>query len=471
LVFHHKNPCGLRAITDFLQLVELDHFVGSSYGALYEHDALLQDDLILFAQEERQRLAAGMAHKEIALCLDENFHGPHVCLVGIEPVSDFILIETYRDQRDSATWAAAIRTGIAALDVTLVLFTSDQASGLIRCAECEFSLWHQPDLLHLQQDLSGPILLPLCRPIHQAQKRLHKAQQLCDQLNSPLEKPVTERELLALIQAVLDEQQIREKLEELNKPKEEAVQAIGELSRVYHPFDRESGVPVTPEQMQAKLSQALDRLEKVIEQADLPERAQQAVDKARQWVVLLVGCIGWFWTRTQQRLGQLDLSPQAEQRFKECLLAGCYWEMASRKEKDPQQRQRLKELAQRLKEKAWQGGSALASLPQAQQEQVQRVAQQCVEMFQRSSSCVEGRNGRLSLFHHGQTRLGDKRLQTLTAVHNYVNRRDDGSTAAERFFGKKQRDAFSWLLHRMPDLPRPAAKRPKTPCPGHPVGT
>ena len=93
LVFHQQNPCGLRPIGHFLELLELDHFVGSSYGALYTLDTRLQEDLLLFGTAERQRLATGMAHQDIVLCPDENFHGPHVCLVGIEPLSNFILVE------------------------------------------------------------------------------------------------------------------------------------------------------------------------------------------------------------------------------------------------------------------------------------------------------------------------------------------------------------------------------------------
>src|SRR5205823_4854616 len=114
-----------------------------------------------------------------------------------------------------------------------------------------------------------------------------------------------------------------------------------------------------------------------------------------------------------------------------------------------------------LKEKAWAEGGPLAGLNAAVKKEVEAVARACAGLFQRSSSCVEGRNGRLSLFHHGQTRLSEKRLQALSAVHNYVVRREDGTTAAERFFGHKQRDAFSWLLERLPELPRPAAKRRK----------
>ena len=120
-----------------------------------------------------------------------------------------------------------------------------------------------------------------------------------------------------------------------------------------------------------------------------------------------------------------------------------------------------KNLAQCLKQQAWAAGGALAALREGEKTEVERVAWQCAGLFCRSSSCVEGRNGRLSLFHHGQTRLSAKRLKALTAVHNYVLRREDGTTAAERFFGQKQRDVFSWLLQRMPELPYPAAKRCK----------
>ena len=218
---------------------------------------------------------------------------------------------------------------------------------------------------------------------------------------------------------------------------------------------------MTTEQIQARLGEPLRRLQEVVKEAGLGERARQAVLKAQEWVVVLVGCMSWYWTLVRQKLEKLDLSDEETQAVMESLMAGDYWEMASNKEKDPQQRQRLKEMAVRLKEKAWAKGSALVGLDAEQKKAVQAAASVCVHLFQRSSSCVEGRNGRLSLFHHGQTRLSEKRLQTLTVIHNYVVKRQDGTTAAERFFTHKQRDAFTWLLQRMPQLPQPAAKRRK----------
>ena len=73
-------------------------------------------------------------------------------------------------------------------------------------------------------------------------------------------------------------------------------------------------------------------------------------------------------------------------------------------------------------------------------------AQQCADLFQRSSSCVEGRNGQLSLSHHALHQLTARKLHALTVLHNYAVQRKDGSTAAERFYGAAPRELFCWLL-------------------------
>ena len=39
--------------------------------------------------------------------VDETFH-PEICLVAIEPVSNFILLERYAADRSAATWTQAL---------------------------------------------------------------------------------------------------------------------------------------------------------------------------------------------------------------------------------------------------------------------------------------------------------------------------------------------------------------------------
>ncbi|MFI0607578.1 MAG: DUF6399 domain-containing protein [Anaerolineae bacterium] len=85
----------------------------------------------------------------------------------------------------------------------------------------------------------------------------------------------------------------------------------------------------------------------------------------------------------------------------------------------------------------------------------------CLQLFVRSSACVEGRNGHLALQHHGLHRLFDPRLKDLTVLHNYYARRADGTTAAERFFGQKPDDLFAWLLARTDPPALPRARRLK----------
>lgn len=90
---------------------------------------------------------------------------------------------------------------------------------------------------------------------------------------------------------------------------------------------------------------------------------------------------------------------------------------------------------------------------------LEQAALQCVGFFQRSSSCVEGRNGVLRLRHHQLHRMSQQQLEVLTVLHNYWIQRPDGTNAAERFFEHKPRDLFEYLLEKMPAPSRPAQKR------------
>ena len=470
LVFQQAGACGIRTVGRFLQEAQLDRFVASSYGALHALAAAMQQGLAAFDEEERPRLAALAAlapRRSIALCADENFHGPQACLVAIEPVSNFIVVETYAQRRDAATWTKAIREGLLGLPVEVVLLCSDRAKGLLCCASEGLEAMHSSDVFHHQHDLLKPLLLPLTKPIRDARKDLREAKAETDRLDEAYERagerprrgrpvPYFER----LVESVRDELGAQERIEEGEKQLEEALEPVRGLGDDYHPFDRHTGQPISAEQAQERLGQRLEQLAGVVERADLPEQATQKVKGARSWLVALVGHVAWFWGAVRQRVEALQLSEECERPMMQ-LLGGYYWEGAARRAREPEERKRLAELSERLQKEAWCAEGALARLPEQEQQEVRRVARECAGLFARSSSCVEGRNGRLSLHHHGQTRLSEGRLRALTVAHNYVSRRSDGTTAAERFFGQKPRDVFGWLLGRMPDLPRPAAKRPK----------
>lgn len=460
LVFQQRGACGIRLVGEFLQLTQLDRFVACSRGALQPLAAHLEADLVAFRDAEQPALAQAMTPQTITVVADEHFHSGKPCLVGLEPVSGFLLLECYRDHRDADTWKAAIHEGAAGLPVEIVQLTSDLARALLCCAEKGLQVAHSPDLFHGQRDLLQPLLLPLQRPIQQAEKELAKAQQLTQQLDVPSEQ-ASPQQVKAIIAAVRQELTLQEHLEQVQGRQQQAVQEVRGVADDYHPFDRHTGQPVTAAAVGQRLHQHLAELEQVAEAAQLGDKPRQALAKARTWVTTLVGCVAWFWCLVKARVQQLELSDAQEQAVSASLVAGYYWSVAAARARTSDERQRLKQLAAALLQEAWQEGSALASLAEPAQQRVAAVAQACAGLFQRSSSCVEGRNGRLSLQQHGHSRVSERRLRALTVIHNYLVKGGDGTTAAERFFGQKHKDLFSWLLQRLPDLPQPAQKRPR----------
>jgi len=459
VTFQLQGACGIRLVGTFLDRAGLDRFVASSRGALQPLAAGVEADLVAFRDAEQPPLAEQMEFKTVTLIVDEHFHAVKPCLVAMEPVSGFLVVECYRDNRAADTWTAAIHEGTVGMHIQVVLLTSDLAKALLCCAEKNLQVQHSPDLFHGQQDLLQPLLLPLARPIQQAKKDLEKAQKRSDKLDGPMDEPMSEEDWLVLIEAARAEQAVAARLEQAQQFKEEAVQQVRGLGDDYHPFDRETGKPLAAEEVGKRLAGHLDQLAKVVTEAGLGGRAEQAVNKSRTWVATLTGVVAWFWGLATARVEELDLSEEQERAVYEKLLPGYYWAMAAGRARTSEERTRLKELAESLTKEAWQKGGALAALSPEERKEVEEVARESAGLFQRSSSCVEGRNGRLSLQHHGHSRVREGRLRALTVIHNYLLKRADGTTAAQRFFGRPHKDLFAWLLERMPDLPRPAKKR------------
>jgi hypothetical protein len=144
----------------------------------------------------------------------------------------------------------------------------------------------------------------------------------------------------------------------------------------------------------------------------------------------------------------------------EALIPGYYLSLAAPKEKDPQRRRAIIAKAETLLSPFQQRAGPFADLTETEIAQVERLARECAGIFQRSSSCVEGRNAHLARYHRGFHRLSDLRLAGLTVIHNYL-RRGDERTPAERFFENEHEDLFEWLVTRVPLPARPHNRKKK----------
>jgi hypothetical protein len=468
LVFHLAGTAGLRPLGRFLEWTQRDHFVAPSYGGPQALAVRWPTHLVDDADVEQQRLAPTLPPTKSTACLDENCHGPQACLVAVEPTRTFLLLEAYQPHRDGDTWTAALRQALQGLPVAVLQVTSDQAKGRLACARDGLEAQHTPDLFHGPRDLNRATSLPWPRQVEAAHQEVERARDHAAQQRQrprddqagprPPGRPPDFAGDSALAEAVQRQAQVA--WPQCPERQEQARAAVRGVADDDPPFDADRGRPVTAAAVDQRLGQRLQVIEDVIAAARLGENRREALAKARRWRVPLVASRTWFWERVGELVSGLGLTAEQRKAFREQLLAGLYGEREASRGRDAEQQQPRRTLAQRLLAAAWSATGPLGPLAAASRAKVARVASEAVALFVRSSSCVEGRNGRLSLYHPSQGPRSDERLRALTAVHNYVLERAEGTTAAERFFGCQPRPVFEQLREGMPALPRPARKRP-----------
>ena len=160
----------------------------------------------------------------------------------------------------------------------------------------------------------------------------------------------------------------------------------------------------------------------------------------------------------RQQVRQLDLAQPQSYAMHAHLIPSYYLDRVAATKPSSEGRA-LRERAERLRTALFEPGGALGELNPGEQGRLKHKAMMLAEVFQRSSSNVEGRNGYLSLRNHELRGLDHPRKRAcLTAVHNFLLTRPDGTTAAERFFGQKPRSMFTVILESVESPLRPSVR-------------
>lgn len=100
-------------------------------------------------------------------------------------------------------------------------------------------------------------------------------------------------------------------------------------------------------------------------------------------------------------------------RFK-YLIPGHYLKLAASKERDIDRKADILQKAQKLLSIVDSLNVPGGACSDCKIEQLEKAARDCAQLFQRSSSCVEGRNAQLALRHQGIHRLSDRQLKAAT---------------------------------------------------------
>ena len=129
LVCVEIGACGIRLVCLFLHLTGLDRFVAASYGAQQQVNLQVAQASVAYDHTEPPRLAKAMPPKDLTVTQDETFTGG-LCLITMDPESNFIILEQLAQARDQTTWHDHTAPALAQLNCRVIQSTSDEAPGL-----------------------------------------------------------------------------------------------------------------------------------------------------------------------------------------------------------------------------------------------------------------------------------------------------------------------------------------------------
>lgn len=464
LVYTEVGACGIRLVCLFLRITGLERFGGASYGVQQQVNCRVEEAIVAYRQAEHARLAHEMPPKAIPLTQDETFTGG-LCLVGIEPVSNYMLLEQTAQARDHDTWQALLEPALAGLNCPIIPSTSDEAPGLLAYVDHHLGAHPSPDLFPGQHELSKAVAAPLAatqRAAHkamaQAEETLKRVHEHLDHADSapakrgPSRPPKT---VASLEQVVQEVEAARPEHQHLAGQRETVTQSIRAIGHAYHFVDLERGVRRNGQLMAGDIQGHIDPIRTIAQQEHLSKTCMERIEKAERVIPKMQAPMAFVSGDVRQQVSQLDWPQPASYTMHAHLIPSYYLERVAAT-RTVTAGEPLRALAERLRTPLFVPDGALGELSAMEQKMLKAHAARLAEVFQRSSANVEGRNGSLSLRNHQLRGLDHPRKRAcLPAVHNFFLTRPDGTTAAERFFGQKPRSMFATILASVEIPPAP----------------
>jgi uncharacterized protein DUF6399/IclR-like helix-turn-helix domain-containing protein len=444
--FGLKRGVGLETLSEFFARLRLETQVGCSPSALRSVMQMLETSIMATALAWEQD---GIAHgemREIIGAVDETFL-EQMMLVFQDLSSGYLLLETTAEDRSYATWKALVQERLQTLKTGVLYLVSDRAKALIQLAEQGLECLSLPDFFHVVHDIVKSYSLALGRRVRQAHKDLKQAEAMLECHRGHAHVESADPEAKAQVEA--RQAEVR---------RWEAVQSayrhhLETLSLTLHPFSIVGSAPQTSAQVERRLYAEVEALEALVRCHQLPVR-HNAMTKVRVQLPALAALVDLWWHGVEQDVEPFGLSPRWRQWVYACLLPLVYWDHQVSRTRCRRRKAKIQE--------AWEAVRAAFEQHAITQQLAPQVlaawhawATDRVQVFQRASSAVEGRNGYLSQMQHNQRGLPKRRYKVWTMLHNFDCRAADGTTPAARFFRRSFPDLFETVLSTIATVPRP----------------
>src|SRR5215510_7868713 len=293
LVCVEVGACGMRLVCLFLHLTGLDRFVAASYGAQQQVNVQVEQAIVAYGHTEPPRLAQDMPPTDLTVTQDETFTGG-LCLITMDPESNFIIVEQLAQARDQTTWNDLMAPALAQLKCRVIQSTSDEAPGLLAYVEHYLEAHHSPDLFHVQHELVKAVSGPIATKERAAHKAAIEAQAQLDQVQAPLHTvgdephkrgPGHPRQAPgSLEQAQQALEAASREHERLAQQREQVKASIRGIGHDYHFVDLGRGVRRNGHLIASDIQGHIEQIRTVAQQEGLSQSCLERIEKAERVV-------------------------------------------------------------------------------------------------------------------------------------------------------------------------------------------
>ena len=448
--FGLKRGVGLDTMSEFFTRLHLATQVGCSPSALRGVMQALEAALLETTAVWEQQGCASGAMREVIGAVDETFL-ERMILVCMDLPTGYLLLEEVADDRTYTTWKALVGERLTGLGTGVLYVVSDRAKALIQLAEQGLECLSMPDFFHVAHEIVKSYALAIGQRWRHAQQELTKATEALARRQGGLQAAQASHEARALVQARQAEVTRWAEAHHSDRGHLES------LSLTLHPFRLSGSTPQTSAQVESQLTAAVEAIEALARDHQLPAR-HDAMTRVRKQLPALAALVDFWWQGVHRDLEPFLLSPRWQQWVYECLLPMVYWAHQVPRTRCRRRKAKLQEALAAVRTVFEQHAITQQLAPHVLAEW-HAWANDRVKAFQRASSAVEGRNGFLSQMHHNQRGLPKQRYKVWTVLHNFDCRAADGMTPAVRFFRQTFPDLFETVLAHIEVLPRPRQRQ------------
>ncbi|MFM7448016.1 MAG: DUF6399 domain-containing protein [Leptolyngbyaceae cyanobacterium] len=439
--FGIKGGIGAESLSAFFHLVHLEGQFGCSASALRDLEVRVKEQIITYGQTQSEVATAALP---ISICVggDETFYELPI-LVAMELASGFIFTEAACENRTYETWWQQVSQWFTPEQWHCRFLVSDEAKALVKLGLSGLGCPSLPDLFHLLQSLSKSLGSAIARRQAHLQKQLQALLAKRQAVSSPESITQVESQITTL----------QAQQQSLATDQQDYQHSLHALSQAIHPFHLDTGESQVGLELPGHLQAPLATLER-LSHTYAPTQSQAALQRWQRQIPALSMTLHAWWQWALESLSAQTDNPDLQDWVLTALLPWVYWHQQTQKTRQAQLKQAYQQAAQQAQAR-FLAASFTQTLPHLEQQQWIDWAIWMCDKFQRTSAAIEGRNGYLSALHHANRGFTEQTLKVLTIIHNFDLKRDDGTTAAQRLFGKPFPDLFEFIVQNMGELPRP----------------